>query len=383
MALKPVTVSQLNDYIGRLLATDPLLNIVVVKGEITSLKYHQTGHVYFSISDNESKINCFLPYEYAKKLEFMLNDGDEVVITGAVKIFKKNGSYSLNVKTIEPVGVGEMALAFEKLKKKLQNEGFFDEAHKKQIPAFPKHIGIITSKTGAAIEDIMNTLKNRNSVVDVSIFSVLVQGASAPEQIASMIDYVGKNYYGKIDSLIVGRGGGSYEDLAVFNDERIARTVYECPIPIISAVGHEIDYTICDFVADKRAKTPTEAATMIVPDEAEIREKLMDFREDLRIHLTNRLMHNVIQADNLKDSIILSMKNKISLAQSEAKRYKEALEGANPLTIMENGYSILQDGSGRMINSVSQLTEKEIYSLRLSDGSCDVRVEKIRGKMHE
>ena len=266
MALKPVTVSQLNEYISRILSTDPLLGNISVKGEISNLKYHSSGHVYFSMIDDSSKINCFLPASYARNLNFQLGDGMEITVHGYINVYKKGGAYTLFIRTTEVSGEGNLSLAFELLKNKLEQEGLFDPAHKKRIPEFPRKVGVVTSATGAAVRDIIKIISSRTKLVDVTVFPVLVQGSEAAANMADTLDMINEKFR-DIDVLILGRGGGSSEDLWAFNEEKLARAVYRSDIPIISAVGHETDFSICDFVADLRAETPTAAAEIAVPDD--------------------------------------------------------------------------------------------------------------------
>lgn len=376
MALKPITVSQLNDYISRVLGTDPLLGAVVVKGEIFSLKYHSSGHVYFSIMDANSKISCFLPREYAQTLQFPLSDGQEVILTGAVNVYKKNGTYSLYIRHIEIEGEGDLAVAFEQMKTKLQKEGLFDPAHKKTIPQFPKKIGIITSKTGAAVRDILKILQDRNHMVDVVIFPVLVQGDAAAADIASMIDYVDETF-DDIDTLIVGRGGGSADDLWAFNEEAVARSIYACSIPVISAVGHEIDFTIADFVADKRAETPTAAAQMAVPDTKELAAKLEEMRDQLYVQLSNKLMYHRLYVDNLASSMKQQLERKIQDNHHKIENLKLKLEENNPLKILENGYTVVSNSHGTLIRSVKEINPDEPYQIHFKDGVVKVSIEEI------
>lgn len=370
MALKPVTVSQLNEYISRVLSTDPLLGAVVVKGEISGIKYHSTGHVYFSIVDAASKINCFLPREYAKDLHFQLDDGMEVILTGGVSVFKKNGTYSLYVRNVEVSGEGNLAIAFEKMKEKLFAEGLFDPAHKKPIPKYPGKIGVVTSPTGAAVKDILKILKSRNHLVNVTIFPVLVQGESAAADIAHMIDYVNETF-DDIDTLIVGRGGGSAEDLWAFNEEAVARAVYRSKIPVISAVGHEIDFTICDLVADLRAETPTAAAQLAVPDTGQLREKLEELKEHLYVQLSNRLMYHRLLIDNLSGEMGNQLTGKITDTENRIDRYRLVLEENNPSKLLKGGYSVVHDQDGRVISSVDRVEIGESYRIHFKDGFAD------------
>lgn len=379
MALKPVTVSQLNEYISRVIGTDPLLGAVVVKGEISNLKYHGSGHVYFSIIDAMSKINCFLPREYAMRLHYPLEDGMEVTLTGSISVFKKNGTYSLYVKIVEVSGEGNLAIAFEKMKEKLSKEGLFDQSHKKPIPKYPNKIGIVTSATGAAVKDILKILKGRNHLVDVMIFPVLVQGEAASADIAAMIDYINENF-DDIDTLIVGRGGGSADDLWAFNEENVARAIYRSEIPIISAVGHEIDFTIADLVADLRAETPTAAAQLVVPDTEQMRKQMEDLKEHLYIQLSNKLMYHRLLIDNLAKEMKNCLSGQISQLEHVLTQSKLLLEENNPAQILKNGYAVLTDEEGRVISAVRQLCEKNEYKITLQDGFAKCRITEIGGK---
>lgn len=382
MALKPVSVSQLNEYIGRVIGTDPLLGAVVVKGEISNLKYHSSGHVYFSIIDAASKINCFLPREYALQLHYQLDDGMEVTLTGSVNVFKKNGTYSLYVKNVEVSGAGNLAIAFEKMKEKLNKEGLFDQTYKKPIPKFPDKIGVITSNTGAAVKDILKILKSRNNLVDIVIFPVLVQGEAAAADIAGMIDYVNK-HFDDIDTLIVGRGGGSADDLWAFNEEIVARSIFASHIPIISAVGHEIDFTIADLVADVRAETPTAAAQLAVPDTAQLRERLLDLKENLYVQLSNKLMYNRLKIDNLASEMRTHLDTLISQRQNELERYRLVLEENNPRKILENGYSVATAENGHVVSSIQDLTCGQTLKISLKDGFAKCLVTEIGSERHE
>lgn len=367
MALKPVTVSQLNEYISRVIGTDPLLGAVVVKGEISNLKYHSTGHVYFSVIDAASKLNCFLHREYAMKLPWMLEDGMEVILTGGVSVFKKNGTYSLYVRNIELSGAGSLAVAFEQMKAKLSREGLFDPSHKKPIPPYPDKIGVITSRTGAAVRDILKIIQSRNDTVDVILFPVAVQGEGAGAEIAAMIDYV-NGHYDDIDTLIVGRGGGSADDLWAFNEEAVARSIYRSRIPVISAVGHEIDFTISDLVADMRAETPTAAAQMAVPDSRELSRQLSDMAGQLRLQLSNKLMYYQLVAEREAESMKRQLSARIDQFASVIERHRLILEENNPSKVLESGYAVLSGADGRVITEVSALTVGESYDLTLRDG---------------
>ncbi|MDO5302579.1 MAG: exodeoxyribonuclease VII large subunit [Clostridia bacterium] len=376
MALKPVTVTQLNEYIGRIIGTDPLLAAVVVKGEISNLKYHSSGHVYFSIIDSASKISCFLNKSIAQNMTYPLEEGTEVTITGQVSVFSKNGTYSLYVKHIEREGAGSLAAAFEKMKEKLFKEGLFDQKYKKPIPKFPNKIGIVTSRTGAAVKDILKILKTRNNLVDIVIFPVLVQGPAAAGDIAAMIDYVNENHQ-DIDTLIVGRGGGSADDLWAFNEEVVARSIFRSKIPIISAVGHEIDFTISDLVADLRAETPTAAAQIAVPDIRDLNNELGNLYENLYVHLTNKIMYNKLSLDRLADELKTNIESRIEKYSNELKQALLILEENNPVKILESGFSLVTDRENKVVDTVENFSVGDKYKITLKDGYADCVITEI------
>lgn len=382
MALKPVSVSQLNEYIGRIISADPLLGMISVKGEVSNLKYHSTGHVYFSISDSASKINCFFPRDYAAKLHYQLGDGMEVILTGSVNVFKKNGTYSIYVRNVELDGAGSLALAFEKLKEKLSAEGLFDKSHKKSISEFPSKIGVITSDTGAAVKDILKILSTRNNLVDITVFPVLVQGDAAAADIAHMIDYINVNFP-NIDTLIIGRGGGSQDDLWAFNEEIVARSIYNSKIPVISAVGHEIDFTISDLVADLRAETPTAAAQIAVPDINQLREKMSELKENLNVQLSNKLMYNRLLIDNTSESMSSALSSLISCLKSQMNRYRLILEENNPQKILKGGYAVVSGDNGRIITGIDQISVDNHYKITFKDGYAMCTVNWTGSEDHE
>ena len=295
---KYLTVGAINRYIKYKLDNDEALQTVFVKGEISNFKAHSSGHLYFSIKDESGKINAIMFSSSAKKLNFIPADGVKVLIIGRISVYEATGGYQIYVSDMQEDGMGNLYIAFEKLKKQLQSEGLFDETHKKKIPKYPSKIGVITANTGAAIKDILSTIKRRYKIAEVILFPSLVQGENAASDIVRNIK-LASNY--DLDVLIVGRGGGSIEDLWPFNEEIVARAIYECPIPIISAVGHEVDYTIADFVADLRAPTPTGAAEMAVPN-----------MSDLVSHITQmkiRLNENIIKKINIEKLRLDSFKN--------------------------------------------------------------------------
>ena len=376
MALKPVTVTQLNEYISRVLMTDPLLGNISVTGEISNLKFHQTGHVYFSIIDQNSKINCFLPSTYVKNLNYALGDGLEVIIHGYINVYKKGGTYTLFVRSIEVAGEGNLSMAFELLKKKLDQEGLFDPKYKKPIPKFPKKIGIVTSETGAAIRDILKIIKSRTSLVDVLIFPVLVQGPEAARDIAKTLDFINENY-NDLDVLIVGRGGGSTEDLWAFNEEILARAVFASKIPIISAVGHEIDFTICDFVADLRAETPTAAAEKATPDDTLLLDKIKNLRDSMVSDLNGKLTYSALLCDKYLNEMTQILHRRIDKFQHKIDQCLISLEENNPANILSKGYAILEDTEGKVVSSTKQLKEDNVYTIHLKDGSIQFTINNI------
>jgi len=376
MALRPVSVTQLNEYISRVLQTDPLLGNISVTGEISNLKYHSTGHVYFSLIDEGSKINCFLPSSYAQKMPWQLGDGMEIVVRGYINVFKKGGTYTLFIRSIEISGEGNLAQAFQILKEKLDKEGLFDPAHKKSIPVYPQKVGIITSETGAAVRDILKIIESRTRLVDVVIFPVLVQGDAAAADIAGMIDYVNQ-HFDDIDTLIVGRGGGSMEDLWAFNEEIVARSIYRSRIPIISAVGHEIDFTIADFTADRRAETPTAAAEMAVPDSAKLKEKIDGYRDSLMLTLENRVKYQKLLTRQYREELDVLLRRRLEQEKYKLDQCRLILEENRPEKILDKGYTIAETAEGQVVTSISQLTEGMQLRLRLRDGTALLGVAEI------
>ena len=382
MALRPVSVTQLNDYIGRVLQTDPLLGNISVIGEISNLKYHSSGHVYFSLVDEGSKINCFLPSSYAQTLPWRLGDGMEVVVRGYINVFKKGGTYTFFVRSLEISGDGSLAAAFQLLKDKLQQEGIFDQAHKKPIPVYPKKIGIVTSETGAAVRDILKIIQSRTKMTNVIVFPVLVQGEGAAADISAMLDYINENYT-DIDTLIVGRGGGSMEDLWAFNEEPVARAIYRSRIPVISAVGHETDFTISDFAADKRAETPTAAAEMAVPNDEKLKEKLEWHRENLLLQLENKVQYHRLRADRYRLDLQVLFRGRLDTYRYELEKKRLILEENSPKRLLARGYAVVETADGRMVASVSELQEGSDYRIRMQDGDVLLTAGNIRREEKE
>lgn len=376
MALKPITVTQLNHYISRVLTTDPLLGNLTVTGEISNLKYHSSGHLYFSISDENSKINCFFPAQYARGLHYELGDGLAVIIHGYLNVYKKGGTYTLFIRSIEIAGEGNLAMAFQMLKKKLDAEGLFDPAHKKPIPRFPRRIGIVTSNTGAAVRDIIKIIESRTSLTDMIVFPVLVQGSEAAADIAATIDMINRDF-DDIDTLIVGRGGGSMEDLWAFNEEIVARAIYRSRIPVISAVGHEIDFTIADFVADRRAETPTAAAEMAVPNIRELMQRAESWQNSLMADLKKKVSYADLRAEKLFAEMRHVLQGRVNAYRHELESCRLLLDENHPYRVLRKGYAVLEDAAGRNLASISDLRDGQSYRLKLKDGSATFRVTEL------
>ena len=377
MALKPVTVTQLNEYISRVLGTDPLLSNISVTGEISNLKFHSSGHVYFSMIDQSSKVNCFLPASCFRNLAYTLGDGLNVTVRGYINVYKKGGAYTLFIRELEVAGEGDLSTAFELLKKKLQEEGLFDPSFKKKIPAFPKKIGILTSKTGAAVRDMVKIIQSRTKAVDVIIFPVPVQGTGAAVQMADMLDHVNENFY-DIDTLIIGRGGGSAEDLWPFNEEILARAIFRSRIPVISAVGHEIDFSISDFVADLRAETPTAAAEKAVPDDSQIIRSLDTYRSQLNSALKNKVMYHQMSLKSCIQDMRSVLIRRIDRAEHEIKQNLITLEENNPSNILSKGYTFMEGPDGKVVASASDMEEGGRYRIYFRDGTVEVTVSEIK-----
>lgn len=400
MAIKPIKVSQLNGYIKRVLQSDPLLGNVSVIGEISNLKYHGSGHIYFTLKDETSKISCFLPSEYRQDLRYELSDGAEIVATGYIYLYERGGTYSLNVREISIEGIGNLQAAFERLKDKLSKEGLFDDKYKKPIPFFPRKIAVITSETGAAVRDIIKIIKSRNNIVDVLVYPCLVQGPGAAAEIANAIEEVNR-LFPETDTIIVGRGGGSLEELWAFNEEVVARSIFASRIPVISAVGHETDFTIADFVADRRAETPTAAAQMAVPDITALKEYVTK-QKDSMIHtmehiirylelrvsanstaaliagMNHRLLFYAMKAETLQKEMAGSLKERLGEWSARAEKLKAGLDALNPKNIMDRGYAAILDGQGRLAGSVSRFEAGGKLTAVMKDGEIDCDIVEVK-----
>ena len=400
MAAKPIKVSQLNSYIKRILQSDPLLGNISVTGEISNLKYHSSGHVFFSLKDETGRINCFLAADNARHIRYELSEGMEIIVNGYINLYERGGSYSINVRDIEVSGAGALSAAFENLKNKLLGEGLFDDAHKKTLPFFPLNIAVVTSDTGAAVRDIVKIIKSRNNIVNVYICPVLVQGPNAAADISSMIDELNETMP-QLDLIITGRGGGSAEELWAFNEEIVARSIYNSDIPVISAVGHETDFTIADFAADRRAETPTAAAVMAVPDTAQLMTCCIDTANILDAGIDGYIRMKQIYLDSM-DSASLSLWTENILQLYSAKldslytemincadtvindnmnhigKLGETLENLNPHRIMAMGYFAVSDKNGRLLSSANELNIEDSITITAADGRAEARIISVR-----
>ena len=389
-----VTVSQVNSYIKEKIASDEGLNSLIIKGEISNFKNHYTGHLYFTLKDDKSLIKCIMFKSYARKLNFMPKDGMKVFIFGEVSVFERDGIYQVYVKAMQEDGVGALYKKYEELKQMLEEQGYFDISHKKKIPQMPKIIGVLTSQTGSVIRDIINVSTRRNPNVQIRLFPVPVQGQDAAPKIAEGIRFMNKNKLA--DVLILARGGGSLEDLWPFNEEIVAHAIYESELPIISAVGHETDFSISDFVADLRAPTPSAAAELAVPDIYEVKQKILGYKNRLKISLNKKYEMLKLHYEKLTSSFVfkepLRIINERSILldnqvkqieniiknkkQSEKERYVKLvskLDTLSPLKTLTRGYSIIEQ-KGKIINSVKELQEGNEIDIQMIDGKAKAKI---------
>ncbi len=390
------SVSQVNKYIKNLFENDMLLRTISIKGEITNFKAHYTGHLYFTLKDESSSIKCVMFKGNADKVKFDLSDGMSVIITGQITSFERDGAYQLYAREIEPDGMGALYLAYEQLKEKLEKEGLFREEIKKPIPYIPKRVGIITSRTGAVIRDIINVSTRRYKNVNLLIYPSAVQGVDVATTVTKGIKVF--NEMKNVDVIIIARGGGSFEDLFGFNDERIARAVYESEIPVVSAVGHETDFTICDFVSDLRAPTPSAAAELVYPSRMEIIEKIkvnnlrlnraiLDNIKNKKEYI-NRIKAKAIYKrpqelittgkmilDKYKRQLEYDMHAKIAIDKSKIRNNVAKLESLSPLKTLARGYSIVEDVDGKCITDVNNVEKGQEINVILDKGSLSAVVK--------
>ncbi len=396
---RPVlSVTELNERVKGLLELDPMLADVCVRGELSNYKIYPSGHHYFTLKDSESSLRCVMFRAQAAKLRFRPESGMGVTAYGRVAVYPRDGAYQLYCSNLMPEGMGDLQVAYEQLKAKLEAEGLFDPAHKKPLPPFPQKIAVVTSSAGAAIHDMIRILGRRWPLTKVLLLPVRVQGAEAPAEIAGAIRYA--NEFRVADLIITGRGGGSIEDLWAFNDERVARAIYDSELPVISAVGHEPDVTIADYVADRRASTPSNAAEIAVPDQEELREALMSYalradqserkrlealRERLRGYESKRVLTDpAASLDNRRQD--LDHRQQRLLAAGErilgAKKQRfvalaSSLDAMSPLRVLSRGYAVAADQSGALVRSAALLSRGDLLKLRFADGAADCRVEDV------
>lgn len=385
------TVSQLNRFIKQMMDGTPILNNIWVKGEISNYKQHYSGHCYLTLKDEGGVLKAVMFKSSALRLAFAPENGMKVLARGRVSVYERDGAYQLYIEEMQPDGVGSLHIAYEQLKAKLLEEGLFDEAHKKPLPQYPSTIGVVTATTGAAVRDIINVLSRRYLCAKVLIYPTLVQGEGASAGIVEAIEYF--NHQRCADVLIVGRGGGSIEDLWAFNEEATARAIYASEIPIVSAVGHETDFTIADFVADLRAPTPSAAAELVVPSAAEIQEKVFSLKSRLAfgaLHIVqikraaleklvlkspeNRLADNRVLTDDLFKQLVRNMKLIISKKTDEMKAAAGKLDAMSPLAVLGRGYTIARERDGTVIKHISEAVAGKEFQLVLSDGTVDCKV---------
>lgn len=416
-----ISVSQLNTYLKGIIDENEVFSNLLVKGEISNLKYHPSGHIYFSLKDNESVIKCVMFNSYTNNLNFKLNEGDKIIVSGTLSVYLQGGTYQIYVKNIEKDGIGNLYLEYEKLKKKLENEGVFSSYHKKQLPKYPFKIGVATSSSGAALRDVVSIIKRRWPLASIIVFPCLVQGNDADQSIIEALENSKKV---NIDVMIVGRGGGSIEDLWCFNSEKLAYYIYDYPIPIISAVGHETDFTICDFVSDVRAPTPSAAAEMATPDIVNVINELNKSKNDLKKFIETSIDNNKMLISNLsmsfsreslfnlisnkksnvknqllvmnnyasnlyKDNLLViskeindlknAFKNNLDKNKHELMKTISVLDNISPLKVLLRGYSVVKN-SEKTINSIKDINVDDVVQVRVSDGKFYASVTKKEEK---
>lgn len=394
-----ITVRQLNIYVKNLLEGDARLSLVSVSGEISNFKNHYaSGHWYFTLKDNDAQVRCVMFNSYASRVSFEVEDGMQVIIKGRVSLYERDGQYQLYAEELLPVGEGDLAIAFSLLKEKLQKEGLFDPAHKRPLARFPEKIAVITSDTGAAVRDILNILSKRYPVCEVLLCPVKVQGdGAALSMINALSDVYSRN---DVDTVIIGRGGGSIEDLWAFNDEALARKIYESPVPVISAVGHETDFTICDFVADVRASTPSHAAEIAVPDITVLLSTLKTYINGFVNLLSNKYKIAVakydlivskpplsspaayfdnlsLKIDSLNENSAKSLGNYFTLKEAQFKRLVAKFDALSPLKTLSRGFAAVKSDN-ITVSSVAQISVGKNISMRFADGQADALITAVR-----
>lgn len=403
MEMPVYEVSQINLYLKDKFDSDPFLGRVCVRGEISNYKVYPSGHHYFTLKDPEGALKCVMFRGSASRLRFRPENGMKVLALGRITVFQRDGAYQLYCENMSPDGVGDLHVAFEQLKAKLMAEGLFDRAHKKPLPAFPHRIAVVTSSAGAAVHDILRVLGKRYPLSKVLLLPVRVQGAEAPPEIAGAIRFA--NTHQVADVILTGRGGGSIEDLWAFNDERVAREIYNSRIPVVSAVGHEPDVTIADFVADVRAATPSNGAELIAPDQIELRKRLRNYqnrmaaamekqlklsRERLQALAGRRVLQSPVYYIQDRRLTLDHLSRRLSAAQGRLLQEKRngfgrlaaALDAMSPLKVLDRGYAMARVGT-RLLKSVRGVAVGENLTLRLADGTVQAKVTEIREDMND
>ncbi len=394
-----ITVTQLNTYIKSILDENTHLKTIYIKGEISNFKhYYKSGHMYLTLKDNNCQLKAVMFSSYASRLKFKPEDGMSVICRGKISVYEKDGVYQLYIEDMQPDGIGSLSIAFEQLKEKLEKEGLFDASHKKPIPKYPKKIGIATSNMGAAIEDIKNITKRRYPIAELVIAPTIVQGDSAPEDIVKSIQLL--DSIDDIDVIIVGRGGGSLEDLWAFNTEMVARAVFECQKPVISAVGHETDFTICDFTADLRAETPSAAAEKAVPDINELLKFTKNAESRMLYSISKRLEYEAQRLDSLsnesilanyndffdnKNDVLVSLRkelsdafeNKLSRCKYDLGILSGKLDALSPLSVLARGYAAVKTKDNKIIKSKEDIKVNDKINIKFIDGSAVCTVDEV------
>ena len=394
-----MTVSQLNEYMKTLVDSSPVLSNVCIVGEISNFTNHyKTGHLYFTLKDENALVKAVMFRTYTGKLRFVPKDNMKVLVYGRISVFARDGVYQLYAEDMEQFGVGDLYLKFEELKKKLASLGMFDEEYKKPLPRFPKRTGIITSPEAAAVADMKNILTRRYPLCEIHIYPALVQGPGAPKELCDGIVHFDNDP--DCDCIIIGRGGGSIEDLWAFNDEILAKTIFACKTPVISAVGHETDFTICDFVADRRAPTPSAAAEIAVPDMQDLKRQLSMISSSLKTRMgeiigykrqylqslsERRSLKSPMYYVDSKQELLLSYEKQINAAFESVFKEKASrlsvvsskLTALNPMAVLSRGYAAVFDGDGKVINSVSSLKKDDEITLNVADGKAKAKITDI------
>ena len=397
MEQKVYEVSQINEYLKQRFEGDPLLNEVYIRGEISNYKLYPSGHHYFSLKDSGGSLRCVMFKGNAFRMRFRPENGMKVIAFGRISVYPRDGAYQMYCNAISPEGLGDLHMAFEQLKKRLMAEGIFEQSHKKVLPNFPHRIALITSSAGAAVRDMIRILRMRYPLAEVKILPVRVQGEQAPSEIAGAIRFA--NYHRLADLIITGRGGGSMEDLWAFNDEKVAYAIYESSIPVISAVGHEPDVTIADFVADARAATPSNGAELAVPDQMELRQYLIALRSRMdswiskRLKQERKLMEGLaarrclksptyyiqdrrLHLDHSLSRLVAASTKTLALKKHKFIQLTSKLEAMSPLKVLSRGYGVVSK-EGHVVRSVSDLQIKDQIILRLADGSAKAYIQEV------